>query len=202
MMLLLSILALLLPTPPAGASEGDEPDSTPVVLMDLESYELYVKTNGTSPYELHSNGTVTAGSVGVGSNVQSIRVDLEANSGMGYTVELQPTTMIFPPQGGVEDFEWTLYIPSLKDVALVIDSVLFGGRAVTVPGGLATPIDEEEAVVEIHSTGWQPPDQASSTREPPESFDYELPGYEAPVVLGAFIAITVGVILAGRRRTQ
>ena len=99
----------------------------------------------------------------------------------------------------MEKFEWTLYIPSLKDVALVIDSVLFGGRAVTVPGGLATPVYEAEAMVEIHSNGWMPPQQESNTRDPPKSTGYELPGYEAPLVLGAFIAVVAFVMLRRRR---
>ena len=198
--LAVALLALLIVMsfPSAGASEGDEPDSTPVVLIDLESYELFVETDGTSPYELRSSGTVTAGSVGVGSNVQSIRVDLEVVSGIGYAVSIDPVTMIFPPQGGIQDFEWTMIIPTMVDPAIVTDTVMFDGRATAVPGGMSYPTESTEAYVEIRCSGLVSLNSSNALKPSPGSGS-ELPGYEAPMVLGAFIAVVAAVMLRRRR---
>ncbi len=198
--LAVTLLTLLMAVsfPSAGASEGDEPDSTPVVLIDLESYEILVETDGTSPYQLNSSGTVTAGSVGVGSSVQSIRVDLEIMSGLGYAVSIDPSSMVFPPQGGIQDFTWSMVIPAMVDPAVITDTVMFDGRATPVPGGKAYPVESTEAYVEIRNAGWV--HENSSMRSGTSgSSDSSLPGYEGPMVLGAFIAVMAAVMLRRRR---
>jgi hypothetical protein len=124
------------------------PHAQPTVTIQFHEEHIVVEGDPDTPLTVNSTGTVTADSVGPGSNVQSIEVDLIISSMLGARYFIDPESMDFPPGGGSEDFSWSIYYPPISENNN--DTVAIQGIARTLPGGVSYRIPEVYATVEFH----------------------------------------------------
>lgn len=120
--------------------------ATPTVTLALDQSTKTAKVEPGETGLVVFTGTVEANSVGPGSNVQWIRVDLTATSENGWAVTISPSSIVFPSTGGSTPFTLSVRVPPATSYR-VTDNVVIGGRASTIPGALATSIPDTRCTV-------------------------------------------------------
>ena len=120
----------------------------PEVTIRLDDAAVEVDVGPGANGEAVFTGTVTCDMTGLGQNVQSVEVTLEADCRWPSTVS--PSKMIFEPWGeDTADFEVTVRVAQFTS-ASQSDLVRIGGTAITQPGALRYEIAPVTGVIEIN----------------------------------------------------
>jgi hypothetical protein len=180
--------------------EGRAAEPVIKIHFDESSYEANV-TNASGEV-VEGTGYVEATSVGPGSNVQWIKVDLQI-SAEGWSASISPSEMLIAASGGSEPFTFWVNVAAGTETGEY--AITVGGYATLIPGGLRYTIPEESVPLYVNGVdASQLDDGGGNETDGGDKADggmSPVPGFEAYIALWASLAAVALVsTAAGRRR--